>query len=354
MDHLLAALSRTGLVEITALSWAPLELGLPRVKEVIPARRPEFTGLRAALWKLWFDQWYGLRAVAPTERIVFHGMDGFLPYSLRWRDRCVATVHDLGWQAHPELYSRRLRLQYKTLFPWVVRRADRFIAVSHYTADDLVRRAGVPASKIEVIYHGLDPDFTTPENRVGPPPSEYPYVLAVGGVSPRKNTRRLIEAFLRWRERGGHRSAHRLFITGISIDHEFAQGGAELPESVSLLGYVNQAELPRLYANAVAFLYPGIYEGFGLPIIEAMACGTPVVTSHTGAAPEIAGGAAILVDPFDVASIAAGLERVTIPAEAERLRALGYERVAPFDWEKAAVQTIEVYRGLTAGSSARA
>jgi glycosyltransferase involved in cell wall biosynthesis len=348
MDHLLAALSRTGQVEITALSWAPLELGLPRVKEVIPARRPEVTGLRATLWKLWFDQWYSLRAVAPPEGIVFHGMDGFLPYSLRSRDRCVVTVHDLGWQVHPELYDRRLRLQYSTLFPWVLRRADHFIAVSRYTADDLVRRAGVPASKIEVIYHGIDPEFTAPASRSGPPPSDTPYVLAVGGISPRKNTRRLIEAFSRWRARGGHRSAYRLLITGTSIDREFAEGGAGLPEGVSLLGYVAKSELPRLYASAAAFLYPGIYEGFGLPIIEAMACGTPVVTSRTGAAPEIAGGAAVLVDPFDVGSIEGGLEQATQAEEAQRLRALGYQRIGPFDWEKAAAQTIEVYRGLAA------
>jgi glycosyltransferase involved in cell wall biosynthesis len=348
MDHLLAALSRTGQVEITALSWAPLGLDLPGVREVIPARRPELTGLRATLWKLWFDQWHSLRAVASPEGILFHGMDGFLPYSLRSRDRCVATVHDLGWQVHPELYDRRLRLMYGGLFPWVLRRADRFIAVSRYTADDLVRRAGVPAWKIEVIYHGLDPDFTAPEKRAGPPPSDSPYVLAVGGVSPRKNTRRLIEAFSRWRARGGHRSAYCLLITGTSIDREFAEGAAGLPPGVSLLGYVDKAELPRLYANAAAFLYPGIYEGFGLPIIEAMACGTPVVTSRTGAAPEIAGGAAILTDPFDIASIEAGLERAMQPAETERLRALGLQRVGLFDWSTAATTTLEVYRRLTA------
>jgi glycosyltransferase involved in cell wall biosynthesis len=344
MDHLLAALARTGQVDITAVSWAPLELGLPGVNEVIPARRPELSGLRATLWKLWFDQWYSFRAVAPPEGIVFHGMDGFLPYSLRSRDRCVATVHDLGWQVHPKLYDRRLRLMYGGLFPWVLRRADHFIAVSRYTADDLVRRAGVPATKIEVIYHGLDADFTAPEKRAGPLPGDSPYVLAVGGVSPRKNTRRLIEAFSRWRERGGDRRRYRLLITGTSIDREFAEGGSALPQSVALLGYVDKAELPRLYANATAFLYPGIYEGFGLPIIEAMACGTPVVTSRTGAAPEIAGGAAVMVDPFDVASIEAGLEQATQPEEADRLRALGLQRVGLFDWKVAAAQTLEVYR----------
>jgi glycosyltransferase involved in cell wall biosynthesis len=345
MEHLLAALSRTGEVRITALSWAPLDLDLERVTEVIPARRPDLSGLRATLWKLWFDQWYALRAVAPPEGIIFHGMDGFLPYSLRRRDRSVVTVHDLGWQVHPELYDRRLRWMYGGLFPWVLRRADRFIAVSRYTADDLVRRAGVPASRIDVIYHGLDPVFSTRRDQPASS-SETPYVLAVGGVSPRKNTRRLIAAFSRWRARGARRAKYRLLITGTSLDREFSRNGGGLPEGVSLLGYVDKAELPGLYAGAAAFLYPGIYEGFGLPIIESMACGTPVITSRTGAAPEIAGGAAILVDPFDLDSIAAGLDQATIPEEAERLRTLGFERIAPFDWGTAAAATLDVYRRL--------
>ena len=165
-------------------------------------------------------------------------------------------------------------------------------------------------------------------------------------MSPRKNTRRLIEAFRRWRERGGRRSGHRLLITGTSLDQDFARSGA-LPENVSLLGYVDKAALPALYAGAAAFLYPGIYEGFGLPILEAMASGTPVVTSTTGAAPEIAGGAAVLVDPFDVTAIEAGLERAVDAEEAARLRALGFERARLFRWDAAAAATIAVYRQLT-------
>jgi glycosyltransferase involved in cell wall biosynthesis len=115
---------------------------------------------------------------------------------------------------------------------------------------------------------------------------------------------------------------------------------------VSLLGYVEKAELRRQYARAAAFLYPSIYEGFGLPIVEAMACGTPVVTSRTASAPEIAGGAAILVDPFDLESIESGLDQVTKPDEADRLRALGRERARLFHWSAAADQTLEIYRDL--------
>jgi glycosyltransferase involved in cell wall biosynthesis len=347
MEQLMGALGRTGQVQLTALSWEPLNLNLGGVREVIPVRRPKLRSgsLAATLWKLWFDQWRCLSSVVGSEPILYHGMDGFLPYSLRKRDRAIATVHDLGWQVHPELYNRRLRLMYGGLFPWVVRRADRFIAVSRYTADDLVRRAGVPASKIDVVYHGLDPIFSA-SPKTGRSAVESPYVLAVGGVSPRKNTRRLIQAFGRWRGRGGHRSAYRLLITGTSLDSEFMANGLGLPDGVSLLGYVDKAELPGLYAGAATFLYPGIYEGFGLPIIEAMACGTPVVTSQTGAAPEIAGGAAILVDPFQVDSIEAGLERATVGEETDRLRELGRQRARGFQWADAANTTLEIYRAL--------
>ena len=246
MARLLEALSRTGQVQISALTWAPLGMNLPGVREVIPARRPGLRpgSLSATLWKHWFDQWYALRAVAPKEGILYHGMDGFLPYSLRSRDRCVTTVHDLGWQAHPELFDRRLRLMYGALFPWVLRRSDRFIAVSRYTADDLMRRAGVPGSKIDVVYHGLDPAFTAAHPSPGGARSE-PYVLAVGGVSPRKNTRRSIEAFSRWRGKAGHRSAYRLLITGTSLDRDYAGNGATPPEGVSLLGIRRQGGAAR-------------------------------------------------------------------------------------------------------------
>jgi glycosyltransferase involved in cell wall biosynthesis len=348
MEQLLAALAGTGQVRVTALTWAPLGLDLPGVHEVLPARHPAIApgSPRAILWKLWFDQWQCLRAVVPAQGILYHGMDGFLPYALRRRDRCVATVHDLGWQAYPELYARKLRVMYGTLFPWVVRRADRFIAVSRFTADDLMRRAGVQGSKIEVVYHGLDPAFTAPTQSEGMARAGPPYLLAVGGVSPRKNTRRLIEAFARWRARGGHRMEYTLRITGTSLDPDYQRDGAALPPAVSLLGYVDKAELRRLYLGASAFLYPSIYEGFGLPIIEAMACGTPVVTSQTASAPEIAGGAAILVDPFAVESIESGLEQATKPDEATRLRALGYRQAGRFQWSAAAGQTLEVYRQL--------
>jgi glycosyltransferase involved in cell wall biosynthesis len=354
MEQLLIALAETGRVRIGALTWAPIGIERPGLRELMPSRRPEFPpgalgSLRAMLWKTWFDQWRCLRAVAPARGILFHGLDGFLPHAIRRRDRCVVTVHDLGWQVHPELYPRKLRVMYGALFPWVLRRADRIVAVSRHTADDLIRRAGVSAARVEVVHHGLDPAFVGSGTGPEPPPAGgTPYLLAVGGISPRKNTRRIIEAFTRWRARGGDRAAYRLRITGTSLEPLAGSTAAPFPKGVEVLGYVEKAELRRLYRGAAVFLYPSIYEGFGLPIIEAMASGAPVVTSTTASAPEVAGGAAILVDPFAVESIEAGLEQATQPEEAGRLRALGRERASRFRWSTAAEQTLEVYRRLAA------
>jgi len=343
MEELLRALAGTGVLKITTLSWAPTGLDLPGVTEVIPAVRPDLPAgsAQAVLWKLWFDHWGCVRGIPRDQRVLYHGMDGFLPFALNRRHSCVLTVHDLGWQVHPELYAQRIRLMYGTLVPWAIRRADRLIAVSRYTADDLMRRAGVPAAKIDVVYHGVDPRFSPLESAA--PSGDSPYLLAVGGVSPRKNTRRLIQAFGQWRARGGRAAGYRLLITGNSLDEGFVQTGS-VPEGVTVLGFVDQAELRRLYAGASAFVYPGVYEGFGLPIVEAMACGTPVVTSSTGSAPEIAGGAAVLVDPFDLNSIENGIEQATQPDEAARLRALGAQRARAFRWDLAAEATLDAYR----------
>jgi glycosyltransferase involved in cell wall biosynthesis len=196
-----------------------------------------------------------------------------------------------------------------------------------------------------VVHHGLDPTFVESEGGSEPGGADQPYLLAVGGISPRKNTRRIIEAFTRWRAKGGARAAYQLRITGISLDPSVG-AASDLPTGVSFLGYVDKAELRRLYAGASAFLYPSIYEGFGLPIIEAMASGAPVLTSSTASAPEVAGGAAVLVDPLSLESIEAGLDRVTDPEEARRLRSQGRERARHFHWSAAAKRTAEIYRKL--------
>jgi glycosyltransferase involved in cell wall biosynthesis len=350
MERLLDALHDTGGARVTGVTCEPLPPGTLPYAEVLlqPMGKLVSGRLGSQLRKLWFDYWGCLGPVRDRGRILFHGLDGLAPRSLRPSDRCVVTVHDLAFAVHPELYGRRTRLLYRMVFPWILRRADRIIADSAHTAGDLVRIAGVPASRIEVVHLGVDPTYLSApgkESAAGPW-SDGPYVLAVGGISPRKNGRRTLEAFTRWRARNGHRRSFRLLVTGSSLDPAFAAGGTGLPEGVTLLNHVDDATLRGLYAHAEVLLFPAIYEGFGLPIIEAMASGTPVVTSRTGSAPEAAGDAAVLVDPFDVDAIADGLDAATRPEEQARMRAAGPVRAREFTWERAAAATAEIYRAL--------
>jgi glycosyltransferase involved in cell wall biosynthesis len=352
MRYLLDALHVTGAARVVATTCQPLPAGTLSGAEIHLRSLGDLRSrhLGSQLRKLWFDCWGCLAPVRDRGPLLFHGLDGLAPRSLRRTDRCVITVHDLAFAVHPELYDRRTRLLYHMLFSWMLRRADRIIADSANTAADLMRIAGVPASRIDVVPLGVDPSYFVPPPEPGPGPWDAgPYVLAVGGVSPRKNGRRALEAFSRWRARGGRRQAYRLLVTGNSLDHAFGLSeGRDVPEGITLLGHVDDTTLRTLYARAEVLLYPGIYEGFGLPILEAMASGTPVITSSTGSAPEAAGDAAVLVDPFSVDAIAAGLELTTQPEELARLEALGLARARAFTWERSAIATGEVYRALVA------
>ena len=242
---------------------------------------------------------------------------------LRSRVPLVVTVLDLAVLRHPELFNRWNRSYSGVAVPRVVRSARRLIAISEFTKRELVELLDVDPERVTVIgvppREGLSPDG---------PSAEGDYVLAVGTLEPRKNLDRAAEAAAR---------------AGVELRVVGARGwGSVAPNGVRRLGEVDDAELARLLRGARALLYPSLYEGFGIPILEAMSVGTPVVTSRGGATEEVAGGAAVLVDPLDTASIAAGI------AEADRrrdeLRLLGLERVRAFTWDDVARRTVEVYR----------
>ncbi len=242
---------------------------------------------------------------------------------LRSRVPLVVTVLDLAVLRHPELFNRWNRSYSGVAVPRVVRAARRLIAISEFTKRELVELLDVDPGRVTVIgvppREGLSPDG---------PSAEGDYVLAVGTLEPRKNLDRAAEAAAR---------------AGVELRVVGAPGwGSVAPNGVRRLGEVDDMELARLLRGARALLYPSLYEGFGIPILEAMSVGTPVVTSRGGATEEVAGGAAVLVDPLDTASIAAGI------AEADRrrdeLRLLGLERVRAFTWDDVARRTVEVYR----------
>ena len=247
----------------------------------------------------------------------------------------VVTVHDFVTIRYPETTTRWSRLYSAVTFRRVLQAADRIIAPSQDTADDLNALAGVSTEKIRVVPNGVDEMFFS--QPPAKPATARPYVLFVGTPEPRKNLARLVSAMTLLRSRGFQ---ERLVIVG-------AGGwGAAIPASadVEMLGRVSDGDLHSSYAHASCLALPSLHEGFGLPALEAMAAGTPVVAANSGALPEVTGGAAVLVDPLDLTSIADGIAEAI--ATRDSLVARGRVRAREFSWKKTAALTAQVYREL--------
>lgn len=262
----------------------------------------------------------------------------------------VTTIHDVAFRRYPELFPLKHRLLLNLLIPFAAHHAAAVITGSEATRRDLMEFYGVPAEKVVVTPYAADPIYRPMDrnaarravrSRLGVPG---PYVLSVGVLQPRKNLPRLVRAY----NRASRDFPHRLVIVG-----KEGWAGAELRQAVAqapagreplFTGYVADADLPALYAGADVFAYPSLYEGFGLPPLEAMACGTPVLTSNVSSLPEVVGEAAVMVDPRDESALAAALRRLlSDPAGRERLAAAGIARARNFSWERTARETVAVY-----------
>jgi glycosyltransferase involved in cell wall biosynthesis len=263
--------------------------------------------------------------------------------------RLVVTVHDLAFLVHPELFPRAWRLMYRAALARAVRSADAIVAVSRHTAEDLARRARVDRRKVHVVPlaasvppSGADADSVLSRLKV-----PQPYVLFVGTLEPRKNLVRLVRAYRRMAARG---TPHALVLAGPMGWHPqplLRAISEEGPGDVVLTGAVGPGELDALYRGAAAFVYPSLYEGFGLPVLEAMSRGTACVVSASSSLPEVAGEAALPVDPLSVVGLAEAVERVTSdPQLAARLREAGLARAARFSWDDTARRTLEVYKSV--------
>jgi len=263
--------------------------------------------------------------------------------------RSVVTIHDLGFLHEPDSHPAHSQLALDWSTRWSVRVARRIIAVSAATAQDLHRSYGVDPHKIRIVHHGVDPVIRTPpENavnavrtRLGLPD---PFILSVGTVQPRKNYGRLAEAMGRVAAAG---LPHRLVIAGKRgwladrVESEIAASGSS--GRVIQLGYVAAADLAVLYAAADLVCLPSLFEGFGLPLLEAMAHGVPTAASDRAALPEVGGDATLRFDPLDIRQIGEALVRgLTDDDTRRRLSVAGPRRAAQFTWERAARETLAV------------
>ncbi len=263
------------------------------------------------------------------------------------RYKNVITVTDVSPLLHPETHGRGQVLYHRHVLPQVLKRADAIITISHSSKRDIVACCRLAEERVQVIHLGVDERFVPTEGEESAFARSLPerYVLNIGTLEARKNLPRLLEAFASARSKG---LPHKLLIGGARGWRLSNLAGIverlRLEDDVVFLGFVDDADLPLLYSRAEFFVYPSIYEGFGMPVLEAMACGTPVITANCSSMPEVAGDAALLVDPLDVADLAARMLDLAGSADLRRsLREKGVARAAHFTWEKTARETVAVY-----------
>jgi glycosyltransferase involved in cell wall biosynthesis len=283
---------------------------------------------------------------------VYHAPHYVLPVAVRCRS--VVTIHDCIHLMFPQYLPNRAAYAYARGVMWsAARQSNRILTVSEASKRDILHFFNVPPEKISVVYNAIDERFW-----IEPPPEEIErvrqrfqlhqrFVLYAGTIKPHKNLVRLIEAFAELRK--GAFEELKLLIIGDEISKLPALRRAvhshKLHKHVRFLGFLPDDTLAALYRLADLFVFPSLYEGFGLPPLEAMASGTPVVTSNVSSLPEVAGDAAVLVDPYDVASIVDGMQRVLAdPALANDLRQKGLQRARDFSWERSVARTHDIYQ----------
>jgi glycosyltransferase involved in cell wall biosynthesis len=263
----------------------------------------------------------------------------------------VVTFHDMTLELLPQCHTWKKRLLTRALSPQIAKRARLIITPSQSAKRDLSRLFGIPEGKIRAIPHAPDGQFREQRSRKSLARIEAsygvraPYLLYVGTLEPRKNLTRAMTAFSRISSRYPDL---RFYLAGDLgwRSKEFLRTLEAIPnrDRIARLGYVAEEDLPALYSNAELFVYPSLYEGFGFPVVEAMACGVPVVTSSTSSLAEIAEGAALLVDPHDTGAIAEAMDQALCDREEhERLRIAGLSRVRSFSWERSTRETLQVY-----------
>jgi len=293
------------------------------------------------------------RLVRNEPDIVHLPNQNFARFALFRRNPFIVTVHDVVRfyiRFDPETVRERIWLKLDVMG---VKRATHIIAVSQHTKNDLIKYMKIPESKITVIYNGIDRSIFKPYN-VRLRLLDKPYVLYVGSERPRKNLDSLFEAFAMLKKEFPDLKLLKVGPVGRYDMYRRASGKKlvrlGITRDVAFIDYVSEQDLVSYYCSAALLAYPSLYEGFGLPPLEAMACGCPVVTSNTSSLPEVVGEAGIMVDPYDVDGLAQAMRRVLTDSKLrDDMVRKGLEQSKKFSWEKAAEQTREVYEKLAAG-----
>ncbi len=320
-------------------------LGGEAAREMAGATGAAYVPLEAPMYSL--AEQYRLKRAIPRASTLFWAPHYNIP--LAWRGRLLVTVHDLLHLARPEFVrGAHRRLYAGTVFRRLARRADRVICVSHFTAREMERLLGVHPYLTRVIHQGVSEAWFQPADPE--PPHPRPYLLYVGNVKPHKNLGRLVQAFARLTDE----IEHDLLIAGrregfITGDAAVERAAAALGDRVRFTGELGDAELRRHLAHAEALVFPSLYEGFGLPPLEAMAAGCPVLAARAASIPEACGGAALYFDPMDVGEIAKSIRSIIArPELREQLRARGTEHARTFTWDRSAAATRDVIHDLIA------
>ena len=263
------------------------------------------------------------------------------------------VLHGADWFVFPQNYKFHDRLYHKLFSALYCNKADAIISVSKDATNEINKRQKIARAKIKTVYHGVDSNFKTIDNknRLEIVRRKYhlpdKFILYVGQIYPMKNFSGIIKSFSKLRTR----IPHKLVVVGkptLKYKKELALiDELGLSEDVMCVGWVLPEELPLFYNLADVFLFPSLYEGFGIPLLEAMACGCPIVTSNRGSCPEVAGRAAVIVNPYDTMEIAdATYNIITNDVLRQKLVRNGLERIVHFSWESTAKKTLEIITGL--------
>ena len=339
---LIEALSRLDVVFVIYLD-AKLPEPEISVSKSIPVRI-----LHAPCSRVW-SAWTFPRALKEDGVQVAH-----VQYTIPPRMPCptVTTIHDVSFKRHPEFFKLKDRL----ILDWAVKRASkkaaRIIAPSKHAKNELIQLYRIDPAKITVTYEGVDAQFRPMDRQVARAlvgekhGIHCPFILTLGVIQPRKNLGRLLEGFARLK--GNLESGHKLIIVGkqgwLEADLRRRIDKLGLTEDVILTEHVPYGDLPALYGAADVFVYPSVYEGFGLPPLEAMACGMPVITGDRSSLPEVVGEAGVMVDPYDPEAFAEAMARV-LSSESLRseMSSRGLAQARKFSWDKMARETLAVY-----------